>query len=152
MVIDTNSVLDLWVFQDAGARGLLHAVTERRLHWIATSAMRDELARVLDYPLIAARLDATALKPWHVLAQFDAWATLEATPTPCPVRCRDVDDQMFINLAAHHGAVLVSKDARVLELRRRLAPLGVDLLRPWPDEMKTPSHETKKPMGKHPSA
>ena len=46
-------------------------------------------------------------------------------------RCRDTDDQMFIDLAVQRRAVLVSKDARVIELARRLAPWGVAQVRPW---------------------
>ena len=41
------------------------------------------------------------------------------------VRCRDPDDQMFIDLAVAHRAQLLSKDALVLRLARRLRPLGV---------------------------
>jgi predicted nucleic acid-binding protein len=41
------------------------------------------------------------------------------------VRCRDPDDQMFIDLAVAHRAVLLSKDALVLRLAKRLLPLGV---------------------------
>ena len=131
VVIDTNCVLDLWVFQDPCATGLLGAVTDRRLLWCATATMRAELARVLGYPLIAARLTAMALPPGDVMTRFDAHARLEDAAAACSVRCRDADDQMFIDLAVQRRAVLVSKDARVTELGRRLAPLGVTLTRPW---------------------
>ena len=152
MVIDTNCVLDLWVFRDAGAAGLWRAVTEGQLQWCATVAMRDELARVLGYPWIATRLDALRCTPQSVLAQFDACARLEPAPSAsCPVRCRDADDQMFIDLAAHRRAVLVSKDARVLELHRRLAPLGVDLARPWSD-VASPSAPTPPQLDPHTSS
>ena len=131
VVIDTNCVLDLWVFQDLHATGLLRAVTDRRLLWCATAAMREELARVLGYPLIAARLAAMTLQASDVLARFDAHARLEDGASACSVRCRDADDQMFIDLAVQRRAILVSKDARVIELGRRLAPPGVSLTRPW---------------------
>ena len=38
---------------------------------------------------------------------------------------------MFIDLAVQRRAVLVSKDARVIELARRLTPWGVAQVRPW---------------------
>ena len=50
VVIDTNWVLDAWVFADARATALRLAVEAGRVRWLATGAMRAELARVLDYP------------------------------------------------------------------------------------------------------
>ena len=41
------------------------------------------------------------------------------------VRCCNADDQMFIDLAAARRARLLSKDALVLRLAKRLLPLGV---------------------------
>ena len=131
VVIDTNCVLDLWVFNDPGAAGLLRDVAGGHLRWCATPAMRDELARVLTYPLIATRLHAIALPPDAVLAKFDAHAQQAPDAAPCAVRCRDADDQMFVDLAAQQRAMLVSKDARVIELGRRLTPLGVQVMKPW---------------------
>ena len=48
------------------------------------------------------------------------------------MRCRDPDDQIFIDLAVQLRATLLSKDARVLGLARRLQPLGVTLANAWP--------------------
>jgi predicted nucleic acid-binding protein len=39
--------------------------------------------------------------------------------------CKDPDDQQFIDLAVQHGALLLSKDRAVLNLRKRLLALGV---------------------------
>ena len=94
--------------------------------------MRDELARVLGYPQLAPRLAAASLLADDVLALFDAHAHIEPIAPPCTIRCRDPDDQVFIDLASHHRAVLVSKDARVIELAQRLTPWGVAQVRPWP--------------------
>ena len=135
MVVDTNCVLDLWVFQDPGASGLLRDIVTTRWRWHASVAMRDELRRVLAYPLITARLEATRQTAEQILALFDTHALIEeAAPAPCPVRCRDADDQMFIDLAAQRRAVLVSKDGHVLELARRLTAYGVQVRKPWPKE------------------
>ena len=89
VVIDTNCVLDLWVFRDQGASGLLRDLVSGRCRWHASVAMRDELRRVLAYPLIAARLEATRQTAEQILALFDTYALIEeAAPAPCPVRCR----------------------------------------------------------------
>lgn len=132
VVIDTNRVLDLLVFQDAEVADLRAALAAGRLRWCATPAMRDELVRVLGYPRIAPRLAAAALPAGAVLAAFDRWSVCVEAPARAPVGCRDPDDQIFIDLAVRWRAHLLSKDGRVLGLARRLAPLGVRVTRDWP--------------------
>lgn len=94
--------------------------------------MRDELARVLAYPQIVPRLALPGRGAADVLRAFDQFARIEAAALRCAVRCRDEDDQPFIDLAVQWRATLFSKDARVTGLARRLAPLGVTVLRQWP--------------------
>ena len=71
LVIDTNIVLDLLVFRDPAAAPLSEALGARRLAWLATDAMREELARVLGYPHLAARLARDGGSAEGVLALFD---------------------------------------------------------------------------------
>jgi putative PIN family toxin of toxin-antitoxin system len=125
LVLDTNIVLDVFVFADEVAKPLLPALTEGRLHWVATSAMRDELARVLDYPQIVPRLAFYGLVAGDVLAGFDRHAQVVEAPSKAPVTCSDPDDQKFIDLAVAHKALLISKDKQVLRLTNRLARLSV---------------------------
>ena len=132
VVIDTNCVLDLWVFQDTGVARLRAALEAGRLRWRATTGMRDELARVLTYPQIAPRRGPPGRTAADVLAAFDRHAQIEALAVRASVHCRDPDDQPFIDLAVHWRATLFSKDARVTGLARHLAPLGVTVLRAWP--------------------
>ncbi|MDR2129017.1 MAG: PIN domain-containing protein, partial [Burkholderiaceae bacterium] len=54
------------------------------------------------------------------------------------VRCRDADDQIFIDLAVAHRANLLSTDAQILALRHRLASLGVAVASVWMPM--TPTH------------
>ena len=129
VVIDTNCVLDLWVFRDPSAAPLRAALESGALHWLATAGMRAELARVLTYPSIAPRLAPPGPAPREVLAAFDGLARRVPAAPPTAVRCRDPDDQPFIDLAVAWRATLLSKDARVLGLARRLAPLGVEVRR-----------------------
>lgn len=124
-VLDTNLVLDLLVFDDPACVPLREALARSQLRWIATAAMREELARVLGYPLIVTRLERTGRTAAEVLAVFDSHAQ-ELPPAPAaPCRCEDPDDQVFIDLAVAHGARLLSKDRAVLVLRKALAELGV---------------------------
>ena len=126
-VLDTNIVLDLWVFDEPKAALLRTSVETGNTIWIATAAMREELARVLAYPPIAKRLTARALPADAVLAHFDRHAQLQPDAPKAPYACKDADDQKFIDLAVQHTAALHSKDAQVLCMKKRLARCGVAL-------------------------
>lgn len=132
LVIDTNTVLDLFVFQDPGSEPLLLALAAPETRWLATDAMREELARVLGYPQIAKRLGARAMLAAEVLATFDRHTHKAPAASKAAFVCKDADDQKFIDLAVAHGATLVSKDDQVLRMARRLATLGVAVCRQWP--------------------
>ncbi|MGB4360669.1 MAG: putative toxin-antitoxin system toxin component, PIN family [Rhodoferax sp.] len=125
VVLDTNIVLDAFVFDDPAARALKSALAAWQLEWIATKAMRDELARVLYYPKIVPRMAFYQITAQHVLAQFDGQATLVDTAPKASVTCRDADDQKFIDLAVKHQALLLSKDQAVLCMRSRLLAFSV---------------------------
>ncbi len=126
IVIDTNIVLDLLVFDDPACMPLAAALDAGELRWHATAAMRDELARVLDYPLIARRLAHGGRSQAAVLAAFDLRTQpVHEAPARAGCVCSDPDDQIFIDLAVAHGARLLSKDRAVLALQKRLAVLGV---------------------------
>jgi predicted nucleic acid-binding protein len=125
LVLDTNIALDLLVFDDPSARPLGLQLEQGLLRWIATQAMRDELERVLSYEHIAARLHARGLLAESVLDRFDGHAMLVDAPAKAKLTCSDPDDQKFIDLAVAHRCVLLSKDAAVLALARRLAALQV---------------------------
>ena len=130
-VIDTNIVLDLWVFDDPASACLRQTLLNGHTRWLATTAMREELARVLDYPHIARRLSARALSADTVLGHFDRHAHLQPDAPKAPYVCKDTDDQKFIDLAVQHGAALHSKDAQVLCMKNRLLRVGV-VLNPGP--------------------
>jgi len=125
IVLDTNIVLDAFVFNDPATQPLKLALASQKIQWIATKAMRDELQRVLFYPKIVVRLTLYQLTAADVLAQFDGQAQwLDAAPK-ASVTCRDPDDQKFIDLAVAHKATLLSKDRAVLCMAKRL--LGLDV-------------------------
>ncbi|MDM0054740.1 PIN domain-containing protein [Variovorax fucosicus] len=127
IVIDTNIALDLLVFGDPACVPLQAALDAGELRWLATAAMRDELARVLGYPQIAPRLAHYGRTPEAVLADFDRQAQRVEPAPRASVVCKDADDQIFIDLAVAHRAPLRSKDRAVLVLRKRLAALGVEV-------------------------
>ncbi|GDX56682.1 hypothetical protein LBMAG30_08450 [Comamonadaceae bacterium] len=125
LVLDTNIVLDLLLFQNPQAQGIRQALDQQQLQWLATVPMREELVRVLAYPKIAAVLARLDHNMSTLLMQWDAQVSVVDVAPRCAVRCRDPDDQMFIDLAVMHRAALLSKDRLVLRLAKRLLPLGV---------------------------
>lgn len=125
LVLDTNIVLDLFVFADARARALNEHLERGGADWLATAAMRDELERVLAYAHIESRLDYYRLQACDVLTRFDRHARIVEVPAKAPVTCKDPDDQKFIDLAVAHRSMLLSKDAAVLAMTKRLALLDV---------------------------
>jgi putative PIN family toxin of toxin-antitoxin system len=131
LVIDTNIVLDIWVYQDPATPSLLNALEEGKLQWLATEPMREELLRVLDYPHIAQRRNRDGVSAEAVLAHFDRLAQMHPVAPKAPYVCKDEDDQKFIDLAAAHQALLLSKDKQVLSLTNRLARLGVAVRQKW---------------------
>ena len=126
-VLDTNIVLDLWVFNEPKAEALRTSVESGSTQWLATAAMREELARVLAYPQIVKRLTARTLPADTVLAHFDRHVQLQPEAPKAPYACKDADEQKFIDLAVQHTAALHSKDSQVLCMKKRLERCGVAL-------------------------
>ena len=129
VVLDTNIVLDWLVFEDGGMPELMAAITNRQIQIASNADCREELIRVLAYPIF--KLDEAAQRA--ALGTFDA--TVKITPERASLlgivpRCRDRDDQKFIQLAAHAGAAaLISKDSAVLGLKRSMKErFGCDVL------------------------
>ena len=123
VVVDTNVALDLLIFSDPRTAPLRALLAQGRLDWIATQVMRDELQRVLAYPHIVSRMDFYRVDAAQVLTAFDAQARLVDIAPRVAYVCKDADDQKFIDLAAAHRAILLSKDKAVICMRRRLLTL-----------------------------
>ena len=125
IVLDTNIILDVFVFNDTTAEPIRQALAANSLNWIATQAMRDELARVLVYPKIVQRLNFYELTASAALDKFDQHAKLVDAAPKATLTCKDADDQKFIDLAVQHQALLVSKDQHILSMRKRLLAHGI---------------------------
>lgn len=138
VVLDTNVVLDWLVFGDPLGNRIGQQIADGQLRWIGTTTMRDELSCVLRYPAIEARFSAqqsleTVLarhdRYVHTVEPADLAAANQAAVVP-RMRCRDPDDQPFIDLALQHGAQLISRDLAVLKLARRAQAHGASILTP----------------------
>jgi putative PIN family toxin of toxin-antitoxin system len=140
VVIDTNVVLDWLVFRNPDCADLAAALVAGDLRWVATRAMRDELAHVL----ARGHLDAWAPDLTALWVNWDRHCA--EVPDPAPggppgrLRCSDADDQKFIDLAvASKARWLVTRDRAVLKLARRLRERGVDALPPGRWKLPTPA-------------
>lgn len=129
IVLDTNVCLDLFVFDDPRVLELHEALRQGRIEAVTDTACRDEWRRVLNYPQW--RLDEAAQA--QRLARFDALvrriadgdepAAMERIELP---RCRDPDDQKFLELALRSGARwLLSRDHHLLSMNRRMQRAGL---------------------------
>ena len=127
VVIDTNIVLDIWVYQDLATPSLLEALEQGTVQWLATPPMREELLRVLGYPHLVQRMVLRGVRAPDVMALFDSHTERVVAAERAPYVCNDADDQKFIDLAVQHTAALHSKDAQVLCMKKRLERCGVTL-------------------------
>lgn len=122
VVLDSNVWIDILVFDDPATRPIHAALVARTLEALIDERCLRELTRVLDYPqFVRMEVDkAAALENVTRLSTFVA-ATLDENERPLP-KCKDRDDQKFLELAHAAGAEwLVSKDRAVLKLARRVA-------------------------------
>ena len=124
-VLDTQVWLDWLVFDDPSAAPIREAVAAGRLRIVIDEACEAELARVLAYDLGKHTLDPA--RQGECVARCRRLASRVAVGIPGDLpKCRDPDDQKFLELAAGAGAqVLISKDRAVLALAPRVAQFRI---------------------------
>ncbi|WP_238978775.1 PIN domain-containing protein [Novilysobacter arseniciresistens] len=137
IVLDTNVWLDLLVFADPRTAPLREALDSGAVTAVVDAGCREEWQRVLGYPLL--RLEPSRRD--ELVAAFDAlaWAlpavsgadgtarsARAGTAAGSVPRCRDPDDQKFLELAQASGARwLLSRDRHLLSLARRCKREGL---------------------------
>jgi putative PIN family toxin of toxin-antitoxin system len=120
VVLDTNILLDIFIFNDARAVDLKAALLSNSITAVASQKTLAEFADVISRPLFKlermAQIDI--LKQWQLLAEHHDDLEL----IPAPWQCQDADDQIFLDLAYKlRPALLISKDNAVLELASQAA-------------------------------
>lgn len=121
VVLDTNAVLSLWMFEDPALARLRAAIEGGAFTLFTRDDCLGELARVLAY----SQFKQTPERQAEIAAAYRARCTLvpasEAPACELPA-CLDRDDQKFLELARDSGArALVTRDKLVLKLGRRPA-------------------------------
>jgi putative PIN family toxin of toxin-antitoxin system len=129
LVLDTNVVIDLLHFLDPRTLWLRDAIALESVRCFTDARCLAELERVLAYPKFG--IDPACRGTLR--NQYLAWAIpcdpKETGPCGLP-RCRDTDDQKFLELALRcHADALITRDKELLRMaRRRHAPLPFAIL------------------------
>lgn len=126
-VIDTNVLLDFWVFEDPRAAPLRAAVEDGRVRALRSGAAVDEFSEVLSRP----RFDLSNERRCSILRLWDRLAVPVARVHAAPWHCTDPADQVFLDLAFSARADwLVTRDAALLRAGRRTRRDGLQILDP----------------------
>jgi len=119
VVLDTNVVMDMLHFQDIRTVRLKEAIDAGHVRCFGDADCLAELERVAEYPefgLDPARRNELIKTYLGFISRCDATEDDEDTTLP---RCRDRDDQKFLELAARCEAdMLVTRDKQLLRLAR----------------------------------
>jgi putative PIN family toxin of toxin-antitoxin system len=120
VVLDTNVLVSLYVFDDSRYAPLRARIESGEWQAISNEACLGEFRRVLGYPLFA----LTPADQQAALAAYAAFVTRFAGPPAGAIatlpRCKDCDDQKFLELARDATADwLVTADKALLCLARR---------------------------------
>jgi len=126
-VLDTNVVLDLFHWANTDAVPIMAALEAGQIACFVDERTLDEFQRVLTYPQLKMTPDMMSERFARYSGLVQRVPAGEAPPLP---RCKDRDDQKFLELAARCGAdILVSKDKALLKLRGR-TKLGFQIMKP----------------------
>jgi putative PIN family toxin of toxin-antitoxin system len=130
VVLDTNVCLDLFFFGDPRCARLHAALEAGAVTAVSRADCHAEWERVLHYP----DLPITDEARQRARAAYQRHVTFPVLPAPTAIlpRCRDPDDQMFLEVALASGATaLVSKDNHLLRLTARCGWFRICLPEEW---------------------
>ena len=122
LVLDTNTVLALWMFRDPALEALRAWIDAGHCQLHTRADALDELRCVLTYPRFGLDPDRQGrifADYCHRIDQLSPQAA-EDTPTPEGLpQCSDKDDQKFLEIAIGSGATyLLTRDKALLRLRK----------------------------------
>jgi uncharacterized protein len=125
VVLDTNTVMALWWWQDPKLAPLACALDAGEFRPVARADTLDEFAHVLAYRQFGVPPQRQAELVVAYRARCLQCPEPASGPAPLP-RCRDADDQKFLEVARDGAAVLlVSRDKALLRLDRHSLVRGL---------------------------
>ena len=127
LVLDTNVVLDLFHWANHDVAPLMSALEAGEITCLADEQTLAELLRVLNYPQLKLTPEMQTERYARYCQLVNIVPMGEAPALP---KCKDRDDQKFLELTARANAdILVSRDKALLKLRGR-TKLGFSILKP----------------------
>lgn len=119
LVLDTNTILALWMFRDPGLAKLRDGIEADTCLLFTREDALAELQHVLAYPQFgldeSSQQDLMATYRSRITALTDSPST-QARALPS---CKDSDDQKFLEIALDAGATaLITRDKALLKLAR----------------------------------
>lgn len=130
LVLDTNILLDILVFEDPSTIELKQALLSRRLAAWTRKEILEEFQEVIARPLF--KLDPPTQENLIRKAQELHHHIDSSELPPAPFKCEDQDDQVFLDLALKLApCLLISKDNAVLKLKSKAHSYGVFILRSY---------------------
>jgi putative PIN family toxin of toxin-antitoxin system len=120
VVLDTNILLDIFVFNDERALQLKEALFDKTTQFLASQKIIEEFADVISRPLfkLDKQTQTAILTQWQSIAEQQDDSNLASAPW----QCQDPDDQIFLDLAYQlRPTILISKDNAVLQIAHRAA-------------------------------
>jgi predicted nucleic acid-binding protein len=126
LILDTNVILDLLVFKDPSSEPIRILLDARLVDAVRSEASTLELIDVIQRPAfkLSREEQEIILQAWESNTRLLENTVIE----DAPFTCRDLDDQVFINMAySLRPALLLSKDLRVLELQTIAKRHGIEI-------------------------
>ncbi len=119
VVFDTNTIVSALLFSTGRLSWLRDHWQCSQIHPLVSKQTAEEIIRVLSYPKIKLEKDEIQ----SLLADYLLFSeTVMVKSNSAFPQCKDVNDQMFIDLALQENAeVLVSGDSDLLEMDIKLA-------------------------------
>jgi putative PIN family toxin of toxin-antitoxin system len=120
VVLDTNILLDIFVFNDERALQLKKALFDKATQFLASQKTIEEFADVISRPLfkLDKQTQTAILAQWQSIAEQKDDSNLASAPW----QCQDPDDQIFLDLAYQlRPTILISKDNAVLQIAHKAA-------------------------------
>ena len=127
LVLDTNVLLDLWLFDDPSVQPLRRGLEAGRLRALRSDACEAELVEVIG----RAQFGLAEAARRDLLARWRQCSEPIAAVAPAPLACTDPDDQKFLDAAFSAAAdLLLTRDKALLKLARRAEAAGLRIRRP----------------------
>ncbi len=136
LVLDTNTVLALWMFRDPALEKLRDWIEAGNCRLYSREDALEELRRVLAYRQFGLTEEKQAQLHADYCGRLTPSPSLtNQAPSTCFVvipRCSDADDQKFLELACESAAnLLLTRDKALLKLRRPIENrTGCRIVRP----------------------